>query len=88
MRLDEAIAALEQLGALCHAQVLTDAGELYTSRLRNHPQTVEQYVEEALEGEFDAYDQAFHSCRPSLVKHLEGYLNSHQELFILIEETR
>ena len=85
-RLQETVAGLEELGASCHARVLADAGKIYTSGLRSQPQTAEQYIEEALEGEFDKYDHAFHTCEPSLIEHLEAYLKSHQAQFVLIQQ--
>jgi hypothetical protein len=84
-RLNESIAALEQIGASCHASVLTNAGEFYMGRQRSHPQTVSEYVDLALEGEFDVHDESFHKCKPSLMEHLEAYLKANQQLFVVIE---
>ena len=85
-RLSETVAALEHIGASCHASVLADAGKFYMGRQRGHPQTVDEYVDVALEGEFDVHDESFHNCKPSLMDHLEAYLKANQQPFILIED--
>jgi hypothetical protein len=84
-RLAETIEALGLLGAVCHQQVLRDAGNLWLNHSRAQIQSAEEYCEIALEGEFDNFDSRFHACSPSLQQCLEGYLARHQSIFITIE---
>ncbi len=83
--LDETIAALELLGASCQQELLREAARLWRSRPRPRIQTVEEYCRIALEGEFSDLDNRFYACKPSLQECLEGHLERHQPLYIVIE---
>ncbi len=78
------VEALGSLGASCQQQVLREAGDLWQSRERQRIQTVEEYRETALEGEFDAFDSRFHACSPTLQQSLEAYLEGHQSSFVTV----
>ena len=83
-RLSATIEALRSLGAACQEELLQEAGDLWLSRERQRIQTVEEYCETALMGEFDRFDSRFYSCSPTLVQCLESYLEQYQSLFITV----
>jgi hypothetical protein len=82
---NEVIAALRRLGAKCHADVFARAVALFAARHRPRIETVEVYVETALECEFDGLDYLFHECQPPLVKVLEAFLERNQAEFVMVE---
>ena len=86
-RITETVAALELLGCSCHAKVLTGAVTQLKSRPRSRIRSVEEYVETALQGEFDRFDDEYAKCQPTLDKALEGYLARNQSEFVLVGET-
>jgi hypothetical protein len=83
-RLQETIAALGALRAHCQETVLREAGQRYLGRARSHPQSVEEFVVTALEGEFSQFDSRFHECSTPLQTILEQYLDRNQDHFIQI----
>jgi hypothetical protein len=82
--LRETLEALQVVGAECQRRVLASAGQQFQSTQRAGTETVEQYVSTALEGEFDAFDSAYHACEPSIQKLLEDYLERHRDRFVEI----
>jgi hypothetical protein len=46
---------------------------------------VEEYVERALEGEFDELDESYYESAPSVSDLLEQYLECHKDQFIIIQ---
>jgi|HubBroStandDraft_5_1064220.scaffolds.fasta_scaffold402099_1 hypothetical protein len=83
-RLQETIVALRVLRAHCQQSVLSEAGQLYLGRARSHPQSIEEFVATALEGEFSQFDSQFHECSTPLQTRLEQYLDHNQDHFIQI----
>jgi hypothetical protein len=83
-RLQETIVALGVLRAHCQQAVLSEAGQLYLGRARSHPQSIEEFLATALEGEFSQFDSHFHECSTPLQTRLEQYLNHNQDHFIQI----
>ncbi len=83
--LQATIDALDKLGAEKQREVLSRAGELYQSETRAEITTAEEYADVALEGEFDEYDEAYHSSEPAITDLLQHYLENHRENFL--EET-
>jgi len=83
-RLAATIEALSSLGAICHAKLLQAAGALWLSCERHSIQTVEEYCESALEGEFSVLDSRFQSCLPTLNQCLESCLKRNQSLFVTV----
>jgi hypothetical protein len=73
------------LGASNQASVLTEAITLWKSRERSRIETVDEYSEEALEGEFSSLDQHFYECSPSLQECLEKHLEQNRASFVTIE---
>jgi len=82
--LSETIEALGLLGAACQQQVLRDAGDLWLSRFRSSIESVEEFCETALDGEFAAFDTRFGECDPPLQKKLEEFLNQRQSSFVVV----
>jgi hypothetical protein len=80
--LSETIAALGILGANCQQQVLRDAADVYFSRRRTPIQTIEEYSNIALEGEFSDLDSRLYACSPTLFECLKAYLEAHQSSFV------
>jgi len=80
--LDVTAEALKILGAPCHRHILQEAAILYMAGERNPPETADDYVELALEGQFDEFDRRFHACEPSLVNRLEKHLEENLSLFL------
>ena len=80
--LNPTLDALTQLKANCQRQVLEVAGKLFLSRSRAEINTVEEYVDAALEGEFDECDSKYNKCNPEITELLENYLKKHRDSFI------
>jgi hypothetical protein len=82
MLLDETLAALRLLGAECQRAVLETAGRLFSSRLRDRIETVEDYVAAAHGSEYAASDSAYHACKPAIQKLLADYFERNKSHFI------
>lgn len=78
------VEALGLLGATCRRQVLQEAGAQWLSVSRSRIETVEEFCDAALEGEFDSFDTAFYACLPTLQQCLEEYLKQHQASFVSV----
>lgn len=83
-RLAETVDALGKLGAACQQQVLQEAGKLWLSRPRIHPETSQDFCDIAMEGEMDSFDARLYACSPSVDEVLEEYLREHQSFFVHI----
>ena len=81
-RATDAIAALKTLGALDQAEILSNAVSRWQATDRAIPTTPEEYVEQALEGDFEDLDLRFYSCSPEINFFLERYLDQHETEFI------
>ncbi|MBK6748730.1 MAG: DUF4375 domain-containing protein [Pyrinomonadaceae bacterium] len=81
-RLPETIQALELFGAECQMKILIEAGKQWTSIYRNHPETVEEFVATALEGDLEEFDRQFHKCKISLNSLLEAHLLQFSDNFV------
>ena len=79
----EAVLALRALGATVHATNLSAALDRWHAVVRTPPSSVEEYVEEALEGEFTSYDNKFSVAVP-LVDVLQQHLDQNQKLFVAV----
>jgi hypothetical protein len=78
--------ALEQLNAKCQQKIFDSALTRWQSIPRENIETVEEFISEALEGEFSDFDNAYYGCQPELTQILEEYLNKHTDEFIGFEE--
>jgi len=81
-RVDETIAALRNLGAQCQSEVLSRASIQFLSRPRARIPSASEYIEIALQGEFDEFDQAYHACHPEITELLKTYLEANEAEFI------
>jgi hypothetical protein len=81
----ETVEALRALGADIQARILDQALARWGSSERRAPADACEYVEVAREGEFDAFDEAFHACAPNLIDVLSRHLAEHESEFIARE---
>ena len=86
-RRHEAIEALLALGLHCQAAVLRQATVFWDSEDRKPPVSVDEFAENALEGEFAELDSTYYACSPTITDRLEAYLAEHQDEFVVIDET-
>ena len=76
--------ALKNIGARKQASILSQASRRYFAQKREHPATVEEFVELALEGEFEEIDKRYYHCSPDMNYFLEKYLQTHMTEFVKI----
>ena len=81
---EETLASLRANGLPCHASVLRRAAEAWLASERRAPDSVEEYVEIALEDEFGEFDQAFHGCRPDVHEALQRHLERHRDEYVAL----
>jgi hypothetical protein len=79
---DATIQALRTMGASCQADILAAAVREWSAVERQPSVTAEEYVENALEGEFDDFDAQYAACVPSITELLERYLDQYESEFI------
>jgi len=79
------LAALNVVGADSYVPILSEAINRWRSREREKLESVEDYVAEALDGEFSDLDHSFYNAQPPLIKVLERYLNQQQDEFVIVE---
>ena len=77
--------SLHAIGASCQARVLEAAISRWRRVNRESPQSVEDYVKLALEGEFSDLDAQFYDCIPTMRQFLERYLDQNETEFIEYE---
>jgi hypothetical protein len=75
--IDETINALQDMGAQQFSQIFQAAHNLWQSKTKREILSVEQYIAEALELEFEELDKAFYAAQPSLSIVLEANLPRH-----------
>ena len=63
-------------------QVLSRAQTQFLSKLRTKIQSISEYVETALQGEFNELDESYHACQPEIMKLLEAFLRDNEAEFI------
>jgi hypothetical protein len=76
--------ALRDLGAECQRLIFCEATELFLSRERLPIQTVQDFSNAAMEGEFSSLDSRIYACVPSLSERLQTHLALHQSSFVII----
>jgi Domain of unknown function (DUF4375) len=84
-RASEAVTALRALRLYAQAALLEQAIALWEKSKREQPEDANEFVEGALDGEFEKADSDFHACRPTIEETLEQYLAAHQKDFVVIE---
>jgi hypothetical protein len=82
--IDATLAALRDIGANKQYKILATASKKWLAVPRPNIETVENYVDEALEGEFEQYDNKYYECEPSINYLLEKFLEQNQAAFIEI----
>lgn len=85
-RASETVEALTALGATAQSAILKRAIAGWKSRSRTRIETVEEYVAEALTGEFDDLDMEYYDCVPDTHAYMQKYLSSHQNEFVVIAD--
>ena len=80
----ETIEALGILNATVQQQILREAGEVWFSCSREPVESVQEFCDRELDGEFSSFDSRFYDCVPNLVQCMDAYLRSHLESFIRI----
>ena len=78
--------SLQKLGAGDQFNVLQKASELYLSIPRHKIETVEEFVDTALEGEYDDFDSEYYDCTPEITNLLDDYLKNYRDSFLEITE--
>jgi hypothetical protein len=81
----EAVDALVALRLEQQASVLRRAIQVWESCERVPAITAEEFVDNALEEDFDELDTAYHDCTPSVVDALQRYLQDHRGEFVVID---
>jgi hypothetical protein len=76
--------ALKIIGAKKQLKILSDASKQYFSKQRRHPSTIEEFVDEELEGEFEKLDNRYYDCEPDMNSFLEKYLQTHLGEFVRV----
>lgn len=82
---DETVQALQLLDAVEQAGILQQAADIWRSKASTAPTSVEEYVDEALEFEFEDLDRRFYECELELSTALENHLTEHESVFIIRE---
>lgn len=82
--LNETAFCLQKLGANPQSEILSKAINIFNSYEINID-SIEDYIEEALDGKFDYIDTEYFSCEPTINDLLEQFLQNYEEKFILIE---
>jgi Domain of unknown function (DUF4375) len=83
-RVEEVIHSLRCLGGIEQAEVLTRAVGQFRTAPRERIATVDEYVQTALEGEFDKWDGDYYGCSPPVTELLEAFLATHRDNFVVI----
>jgi len=73
--------SLVTIGAKPQKKVYEKALKVWMSKVRDSIDTVEEYVSEALEGEFDELDSKYYECSPDMDYYLEKFLENHESSF-------
>jgi len=79
------IKSLNLIGAKKQAKIFEKAVKQFTKKNRKIIETVKEYVEIALEGEYDKYDQEYGKVKPEMNEYLEKYLEKNKNEFIEIK---
>jgi hypothetical protein len=62
-------------------EVYKKALKTWTSKVRDSIDTVEEYVFEVLEGEFNKLDSDYYKCKPDMNHYLEKFLEDNESSF-------
>jgi hypothetical protein len=76
--------ALKNIGARKQANILSQASRRYFAQKEEHPATVKEFVDLALEDEFEEIDERYYNCSPDINYYLEKYLQTLMTEFVKI----
>jgi len=80
-----AVDDLHGLGYQDHSKLLARAVAAWQSSEAPGPESVDEYVERALEGDFDQFDE-LHACiQPGILDRLEEHLKQHHQYYVVVE---
>ncbi|HLL61342.1 MAG TPA: DUF4375 domain-containing protein [Candidatus Nitrosocosmicus sp.] len=81
---EKTLIVLEEIGFTEQSKILKKAIAVYkkTNPNEDKVETVEEFIEEALEGVFDEIDSEYYACDPDMNELLEEYLKEHVYEFI------
>jgi len=71
---EETVDAMEAMGARDHAKILREAIDIWRAEERRTPKTVEEYAEDAQEGDLWELDGAMYDIRPELEYYIDQSL--------------
>lgn len=75
---------LRRIGAVSHAAILLEAVERWGSKERIRPESLWEFSEIAMEGEFRDLDDRFYRQVPEIDTMLQDWFRNHQEHFIRV----
>ena len=84
--LEETLVALDQIGASKQSGILNTASKKFVEFTRGKFDTVEKYIETALNDDYGEFDTAYYDCIPTIQSLLEKYLHENMEQFIEFQE--
>lgn len=73
--------ALKKIGAEKQKKVFEKALKIWKAKIRKPIEEIEEYVLEALEGEFEELDSEYYECSPDMNNYLEKYLEKNKNIF-------
>ncbi len=77
--------ALAKIEARPQVKVLTEAIHVLLTEGITIPKTIDDYIEEALEEQFEDMDSEYYDCKPTIPNLLEKYLENHEKEFIVLD---
>jgi hypothetical protein len=81
----DTISALVNIGAVHQKDIFEKALKLWSSKERMPIEEVDEYVSQALDGEFDDLDSEYYECLPDMNSYLEKYLERYKDEFFRFE---
>ena len=81
-RVCETIKALKSLGASKQADILGEANQQFSSKIRKTINTVLEFVMASREGEYERFDNQYYDCEPTVTELLEKYFQANKEYFV------
>ena len=80
--IESTILALEQVGCARHADLLREAGAIWTAAPRQAPSDAEEFCTGALAGEFERHDELFGHMDVDVHEQVGQYVNENAEAFV------
>jgi len=85
-KIKETLDSLSQLKAFHQQKLLNSAYKQYNSKIRATIRTVQQFVNAALEGEYEKLDNKYFEYTPTVIDLLDVYLKENLDRFIKVVE--